>query len=151
MKKRYFWIAVPALLLIAFFLYMTYSSINGLENITMTYPTDQTIYPSDMAPPAFAWKDNNPKIKKWLITLESDNSHLINKLEVSSNKWKPSVEVWKSILADGPEKKYKVTIQGKSLIDGSKTSVSFSISSDPVDASVFFRSVPLPFKFAREI
>ena len=150
MKKKYFLIGVAALLLVIFFLFLVFSSVKRTESITVTYPSDQTIYPKDMASPTFAWKDINSKNNKWLITLKSDNSLLINKLEASVNKWKPSEKVWKSILAGGSEKKYTITVQSKSLIGGSKATVSFSISSDPVDASIFYRSVPLPFKFARE-
>ena len=150
MKKRYFLIAVPALLLIVLLLFIANLWNKGTETITLTYPSDQTIYPKDMASPTFAWKDINLKNKKWLVTLKSDNSLIINKSEVALNKWKPSVELWKSIIAGGTERKYSVTIQDNSLIGGSKATVSFSISGDPVDASVFFRSVPLPFKFARE-
>jgi tetratricopeptide (TPR) repeat protein len=150
MKKKYLWFtAVIAAIMLIIMVYLKIG-FKKPDSIIIIYPTDQTLFPKDMAPPAFAWKDDNPGIKKWQITLKTGESTIIDNFEVTQKSWKPTLNEWKSILASGTEKKHTVTIQGKSFGRASKKSITFSISNDPVDASIFFRSVPLPFKFARE-
>jgi tetratricopeptide (TPR) repeat protein/Tol biopolymer transport system component len=150
MKKKLFWFAVVIFSGIMVMIIIMKFGLNKPEPVVLIYPKDQTVFPKDMAPPAFAWKDDNPGIKKWQITVKTGESTIIDNVEVAQKSWKPTVNEWKSILASGIKKKYSVTIQGKSFGWTSKANVTFSISVDPVDASIFFRSVPLPFKFARE-
>ncbi len=150
MKKPYLWIAVPVIIIIGFFILKGLFGFKESKSLTIIYPFNLTVFPKDMAAPAFAWKDDNPKVKKWQIKVKTGESTIIDELEVSRKFWKPSREEWNSIVASGSEKRHTVTIQAKTFGRTSEASVTFTISKDPVDAAIFFRSVPLPFKFARE-
>lgn len=151
MKKAYLLIAVPVVLLLGFFVFN--GGLPGFEkkeSLSILYPFNMTVFPKDMASPAFAWKDGNAKIKKWQVTVRSGGTTIIGKTEVSEKFWKPSEKEWDAIIASGSAKNYTVTVKGSAFWPASDASTTFSISNDPVDAAIFFRSVPLPFKFARE-
>ena len=150
MKKTYLWIAVPVIIIIGFFILKGLFGIKKSKSLSIIYPFNLTVFPKDMAAPAFAWKDDNPKVKKWQIMVKTGESTIIDELEVPKNFWKPSREEWNFLLTSGTEKKHTVTIHSEANGMFSDASVTFSISDDSVDAAIFFRSVPLPFKFARE-
>jgi tetratricopeptide (TPR) repeat protein len=149
-KKTCLWIVLCAIILIGFFIYKELSNIEKSDSLTIIYPIDQTVFPKDMVAPEFAWKDDNLNVKKWKITVKTEESIIIKRLEVFQNSWIPSEEEWNSILASGTDIQYTFTIYGEDNSRYSTASMMFYISSDPVDAAIFFRSVPLPFKFARE-
>jgi len=144
--KKYLWLALPFGLLITFLIYQGTKS----EKLTILCPVNLTVFPKDMAPPAFIWKDEDQNADEWQVTLKTGKSVIVDKTKVSQKFWKPSREVWNSILASGPEKIYTFTVRPNSIGFNTEASVTFTISTDPVDAAIFFRSVPLPFKFARE-
>ncbi len=150
MKKKFLWIAIPAVLLLGFFIFNGLLGNKESKSLTIICPLNQTVFPKDMAPPAFIWKDDNSKVSKWKISVKSEESTIIDNLEVNEKLWKPSREIWNTILASNPEKIFTVSISGKANGMISRANVAFSISADPVNAPIFFRSVPLPFKFARE-
>ncbi len=150
MKKNYLLIAVPVIIILGFLIFKGLSGRSEKENLTVIYPFNGTVFPKDMAPPAFAWNDDTTRIKKWKITLRTNKSVITDNFEVTQKFWKPSVKEWNSILAAGAGINYSVIIQGVAFGFTSQAEITFSISNDPVDASIFFRSVPLPFRFARE-
>jgi tetratricopeptide (TPR) repeat protein len=133
-----------------YFLMVLISCSNKQESLSITYPFDLSVFPKDIAAPTFKWTDVDPSIKKWYISIDNDGSSLISKTEVKEKQWKPSAEQWKTIIAAGLEKNFVFAVERE--LDGKKytTNIKFSISKDPVDAAIFFRGVPLPFKFARE-
>ncbi len=150
MKKRYVWIVVSVCLVFGYFAFK--SGLFGFiqsKDLKILYPYNETVFPKDMAPPAFAWEDDDLQEKNWQITLKTDQSKIIFKTEVSEKFWRPPTEVWDSIIGSRNEN-YVVTIRKKTFLSNVQASRTFSISNDPVDASIFYRSVPLPFKFARE-
>ena len=140
-KRKFYLFAIPLIIILGFIVFYVITGIKNPKSITITYPHNLTVYPKDIAPPAFAWKDDNPKVKKWKITVRTGESVVIDKFETSQKSWKPTVNEWNSIVASGSEKKHTVTIQGITFGFASDASVTFSVSDDPVDASVFFRSV----------
>ncbi len=151
MKKIFILIAIPVTLIIGYFFFkIGWAGLTNQKSLSIIYPLNLTVFPKDMASPAFAWKEDNVKIKKWQITVKAGDATIIASTEVSEKLWKPSAKEWSAIIASGSEEKYTVTVQEKTFWLASSAGVTFSISKDPVDASVFFRSVPLPFKFARE-
>jgi tetratricopeptide (TPR) repeat protein len=150
MKNKYYLVVLVATVLFIFSLYAGYKLYRNTGDLVIAYPFDSTIFPRDMAPPAFAWNDGDQKSDSWLITLQGGDSLLVEKFAVSQKSWKPSREVWNSILNRGPGIEYTFRVQPKTIGFPPKASTTFSISADSVGASIFFRSVPLPFKFARE-
>lgn len=119
------------------------------ENIAFFYPFEGTLYPKDIAPPNFVWNESNPEVSSWLVTLKSGENILIDKISVEEPRWKPSKETWSEV-CKVYNQDYTLTIQGINKSTVSEGKVTFSISQDAVEAPIFFRSVPLPFKFAKE-
>ena len=83
MKRTYLWIAVSVIFLLGFFIFKGLLSINKANSMTIIYPSNLTVFPKDMAIPDFVWKDDNPDVRKWYITVKTGKSTIINKLEVS--------------------------------------------------------------------
>lgn len=126
-----------------------FHSCKKVEVVTFKYPFDGTLYPKDIAPPNFVWNENNINVKTWQVSLLSGEKIIIDKFIVTEPIWKPSKETWNEITGTF-NKEYTVTIQGVNKRIVSEGKVNFSISNDAVESPIFFRSVPLPFKFARE-
>lgn len=126
-----------------------FQSCTKVEPLNIIYPFEGTLYPKDIAPPNFVWKENNQNAKSWSVSLYSEDEIIIERFKVKESSWKPTKETWNKI-TDKTNNKYTIKIEGYSKGKISEGMVSFSVSSDPVQAPIFFRSVPLPFKFARE-
>ncbi len=150
MKKIYLIIAFFITPILVFLILKVLFVNNQSNSVTIIYPFNMTVFPKDMVSPSFSWKDDNNTTKKWKITVKADGKSVIEGVVVSQKFWKPTVKEWNSIKTSGKDLNYSVTIQGKGIGIFSEADVTFSISDDPVDASIFFRSVPLPFMFARE-
>jgi tetratricopeptide (TPR) repeat protein/roadblock/LC7 domain-containing protein len=150
MKKLIFRIAVPVAVVLVFIVVKLVFFGGKQETITILYPFNETVYPADMAAPSFAWEEKNPDVHKWTLSLTTKDAPLVEDLQVSEAHWKPSEELWSSVIKGGSGKIYTLEIYGISTGKVSEARVKFSISADSVNAPIFFRSVPLPFKFARE-
>jgi len=139
--------------------------------ITIDYPLQDSVFPPDMAPPTFLWRDPSASAS-WLIELNfGDGSPAIqlqspgpllqvgeidarcisetNELprltpeQARTHTWTPNTETWERIKRQATgASAATVTISGDS-----KTSfaghVTIQISKDPVGAPIFYRDVPL--------
>jgi tetratricopeptide (TPR) repeat protein len=114
---------------------------NGSANITIDYPLDGSVFPPDMAPPTFQWRDPAESPVSWRIEVSfGDGSATLrrsskgdglkigevdprcissnNKLPVltpdqaAAHTWKPDADAWQAIRKHSVEQPATVTITG---------------------------------------
>jgi tetratricopeptide (TPR) repeat protein len=136
--------------------------------ITIDYPENHSIFPSDIIAPTFLWRGPAEKDNVWEIDVTfSDGSpalHLksagermkigemdprtnapsnrppqLTPLQAAARTWSPDAATWKTIKKHSMERPAKVTITGGQ----SRGEVSIVTSKDPVGAPIFYRDVPL--------
>ena len=120
-----------------------------LSRITIEYPLDETLFPSDISPPSFHWQDGNPRSDLWLITIEfTDGGDRVNCF-ADKSPWRLEPSVWEAVKRRGLEKQVTVTIVGVNRKSRSQAlsagRVAIKTSSDKVGAPLFYREVNLPF------
>jgi hypothetical protein len=119
------------------------------------YPVDGTIFPPEIAPPTIMWNGTAGTANSWYVIVEgNDGEILVQSESLAFNKWLPSSDAWEKIKSESIIKPVRIVILGYKedepgkLIAGSEVTV--STSKDSVGAPIFFRAVPLPFKYAVE-
>ena len=150
-------VAVAVILLIA--LYMPGPRIEHIlalyrdnaeyNSLVIRYPLNETLFPPEIAAPAFHWEDGSSKSYRWLLTIKfQDNKNRINIL-LHEPQWIPESNQWELIKKRSLEKNAVVTILGvnrwsrwKILSAGQ---ISIKTSGDAVEAPLFYREVNLPF------
>jgi len=119
------------------------------NDITIKYPLDETLFPPEMVPPLFRWKDSVPASTAWLVRIEFADGDEFMHFAVRRQKWKPLSDEWEKIKQKSLEKDTQVVIlgfvPGKPVKVLSRGRMSFKISKDRVDAPLFYREVRLPF------
>ncbi len=141
--------------------------------ITVDYPADGSIFPPDIAPPTFLWRDASIGAETWLIEIAfadgSEPLHLksagermrvgeidprctspnnkppeLTPEQAAAHTWQPDALTWAAIKQHSVAGSATVTITG--LSKGSRVSagrVTIRTSKDPVGAPIFYRDVPL--------
>ncbi|MFC2130929.1 tetratricopeptide repeat protein [Bacteroidota bacterium] len=125
------------------------------EELNITYPRDNTLFPPEIIPPTFIWEDNNDA-NNWLAFIEDSNEIIHVSGFLKKKQWKPDSVDWENIKLKSLEKNLKVTIlgfnrkRGKEEIDEiiSSAFVNIRTSKDSVEAPIFYRTVTLPFSYA---
>lgn len=138
----------------------------------MNYPLEGSIFPPEITPPNFLWHDPTETATRWVIQvsfadrsdgirLEVPGEHLqagkidpeagpaieLTAAQASTHTWTPDAETWAKIKRLSVKSPATITISG--FADGdaklfvSTGKVTISTSSDPVDALLFYRDVPL--------
>jgi hypothetical protein len=124
---------------------------SNTKELTITYPYSNSVFPADITAPTFRWTDDDKDVDEWHISASQGDVTLLKSISVKDKSWRPSADEWRLIKDNSIEKDVTVTVKGyhksKSL---SESSIIFKISEDKVEAPIFYRAVPLPFKFARE-
>jgi tetratricopeptide (TPR) repeat protein len=140
------------------------------NSILIDAPVNGTIYPPDLIPPQFKWRDNNPAATTWRVEIAFDKG---KPLRVSSNgerlqvgeldtalsgyvpptlspeeqqmhSWRPDAKLWEEIKKRSAGAKATVTVTGLAADKPvSSASAVFTTSKDPVGAPIFYRNVPL--------
>ncbi len=141
--------------------------------ISVEYPADGSIFPPDMSPPTFLWRDAK-EAKIWIIEVSfaeradpvrvrsagekltpgeldptcvgADPPTLPPEL-AEAHTWKPESAAWAAIKKHSVKRPATVIITGYAD-EGAKQAVSHGqvtihTSSDPVGAAIFYRDVPL--------
>jgi len=149
------------------------SAANGLAAIAIDYPLDGSVFPPEITPPTFLWRDDSGSAKRWVIEVTFANLRAGIRVEASgyaqqvseidskagsgldiaqltprqlaTRTWRPDAATWAKIKS-GSQKPATITITG--FADGnslpvSRGTVAISTSLDPVGAPVFYRDVPL--------
>jgi len=119
------------------------------SRLTIQYPLDGTLFPPDICPPVFRWKDDNGDCDTWLVSIESETGAERINILVGQPRWTPEPTDWEAIKKQSVQKRAKVTIIGvngrspKEILSASR--ISIKTSADPVGAPIFYREVNLPF------
>lgn len=124
-----------------------YNKQETYSQIIIEYPLDETLFPPEMVPIVYRWKDSLPASKLWLIRFEfSDGS--MNFIS-GRQDWRPRAEEWEEIKRRSLEREAKTVILGVGAGEPvrilSQGRMSFKTSKDPVGAPLFYREVNLPF------
>ncbi len=118
-------------------------------SLTIVYPLDETLFPPEIAPPLFRWKDDNSGSNLWLVTMEFPMGRGRVNSFAKEPEWRPDTAVWEDIKNRSLEKQATVTVVGIDRRTPSKIlsvgRVAISTSSDAVGAPLFYREVNLPF------
>lgn len=125
------------------------SSDKSFKSLIISYPFNNSVFPADITAPEFVWQDPNENIKRWKVTVSVSELELLT-TETSTMNWRPSEKEWKLIKEKSSGSKVRIFISGITRKVVSNANVVIEISEDKVEAPIFFRAVPLPFKFARE-
>jgi len=142
-------------------------------SISIDYPENGSIFPPDMEPPTFLWRDPSASTTNWHIAvLFADGSRrlvttpvgepmklspidprcvsvtnrppALTPQQAASHTWKPDPELWAALKQHSIEKPATVTITGYSRgVPVSRGAVQILTSRDPVGAPIFYRDVPL--------
>lgn len=94
------------------------------------------------------WFDENEENKKWQVLVSVSGKEIV-KTETNYCSWKLSENEWEKIKNIAKQQEIKIEVKGFKNKEYGE-SVIIQISEDKVEAPIFFRAVPLPFKFARE-
>ena len=126
-----------------------YEEGKNYGGLTILYPLDETLFPPEIAPPTFRWRDGRVDSDEWIITFKfQDGDGPIN-ARIGKTQWTPSGDQWEAIKRRSREKKATVTILAvnqaarETILSGA--SISISTSRDEVGAPLFYREVILPF------
>jgi len=141
-----------------------------LATITVDYPADRTLFPPDIAPPTFLWRDSEPAATVWRIEvsgirIESNGERLrigeidercaqagavpptLTPNEAAGHAWKPDTATWAAILKHSVKRPATLVITGfrnAGLTEAlSRGQITIQCSKDAVAAPIFFRDVPL--------
>ncbi len=119
------------------------------SGLTILYPLNGTLFPPEIVPPMFRWKDSEPESDIWLITIKfPDDEGRMNFL-AGDPEWTPEAEDWEAIKKKTAEKEAEVTILGVNhtnpeiILSGNR--IAISTSRDQVGAPLFYREVNIPF------
>lgn len=116
--------------------------------ITLDHPLDATLFPPEMPPPLFRWTDETAA-KAWLVHITPAGSQPPLYALTRRPIWTPRLPDWQNIKRGARDRAARVLILG--VRPGrppqilSRTENSFQISTDPVEAPLFYREVNLPF------
>jgi tetratricopeptide (TPR) repeat protein len=120
-----------------------------IGNLSISYPMNNTVFPPEIVAPTFVWKDEIEQVERWLVSVSlNEQDHLIN-IFTDQPQWRPDSIQWDRIKTLSMKQNTQIAILGvkeSSIVSGS--SISISTSKDSVNAPIFYRDVPLPFKHA---
>ena len=116
----------------------------GLE---IKYPLDETLFPPEIVAPTFVWSDETGDIASWMVLLRFDGTDEVLRFPTTETRWRPAEADWAVIKQRSMERDAEVAIVGigPDAEAVSSASVRIRTSSDPVEDSIFYREVPLPF------
>ncbi|MEN8121464.1 MAG: tetratricopeptide repeat protein [Bacteroidota bacterium] len=130
------------------------NSNNESTKITILYPQDSTLFPPEITAPSFRWSDDSEVENLWEITVKDPSGAIIVNTKTILKHWQPEKEEWTLMKESAKTESIAISIKGVSSDSNTKNTTGATIrilcSADEVGAPIFFRSVPLPFKFARE-
>lgn len=117
--------------------------------LTIGYPVHGTLFPQEIVPPTFRWKESQPKSRTYLVTIKfQDGEGRMNFLTRDAH-WTPEARQWETMKKRSLEKEAEVTILGVKrsspvrIVSGGR--ISIKTSQDEVGAPLFYREVNLPF------
>ncbi len=119
------------------------------SGIDITYPYHEAVFPPEIVAPTFTWRDKTGLSKNWLVVIAFSDARKPLYVVVDDPFWTPERSIWEKVKANSIRAAAQLTVIGlEDYPQGgitAKNSIVFHTSADRVDASVFFRQVPLPF------
>jgi tetratricopeptide (TPR) repeat protein len=119
------------------------------SGLTIKYPFNEAVFPPEIVPPVFRWKDDKPESDTWLVTIKFQDDKGCMNFVTAKQQWSPKVKEWETIKKRTLEKEAEVTVLGvnqsslKKILSGDR--ISISTSKDKVGSPLFYREVDLPF------
>jgi len=116
--------------------------------LTIDYPLDQTLFPPEIPPPRFRWRDETDS-DTWLVTIRFQDEGEPLSCVADDAQWIPSESLWDEVKRRSREKEAGVTVLGvrrrepREILSAARTSI--GTSADEVGAPLFYREVHLPF------
>jgi hypothetical protein len=122
--------------------------------IEVDYPLDGTLFPPEIVPPVFRWRDSVPAARAWLIRITFADGQAGMHFVSRGSHWRPGPTDWETLKRRALERDAQVAIlgvgSGRPPRVLSRGRMSFRISKDTVGAPLFYREVNLPFLDADE-
>lgn len=119
------------------------------ESVSITYPPDGAVFPPEIAPPTFRWKEG--RCNGWLVQIRFEAGEPFV-TTCDSPHWTPRRREWESIKSRSRERPAAVTIVGVDRRNQQQPlaagSIAIRTSNDEVGAPLFYREVILPFSEA---
>lgn len=106
--------------------------------------------PPEIAAPTFRWTDRNTASTQWLVVVRFGASQNPVYALVDTPQWTPDQTTWETIKTGSVSDQAEVVVFGvcatpeKALTSANR--IHISTPQDRVDASIFYRQVPLPFQ-----
>ena len=127
----------------------TYQETGHYAALTILYPGNETLFPPEIAPCTFSWREGSGKADTWLVLLEfPDGRGRLSFLSLRT-EWTPASAEWETIKQRSQGKSAKVTVLGVKREAPSRIvsrgQISIRTSEDEVGAPLFYREVNLPF------
>lgn len=126
-----------------------YGDSRGPGKLLIEYPLDQTLFPPDIAAPAFHWLDPAATADTYLVTVEFVGGQGRMTCFTRRPQWTPEPTAWETIKQRSMQNDATVTILGikrrapRMILSAGQ--VRIRTSPDEVGAPVFYREVNLPF------
>ncbi len=114
-------------------------------------PFDGSVFPADMAPTRFRWKDTTGSVDRWSLKIEFDDDDPMS-FTTDVPEWTAPDDAWELVKQRSLDAEATVTIGGANHQSPeevlSRDQVSIRTSRDEVGAPIFYREVNLPFSEA---
>jgi hypothetical protein len=129
-------------------------NVENSARLSIAYPYDRTVFPPEIVAPEVEWTDADTSSERWLVSVEFGNGTRPVYALTNKQHWAPDKKIWDLIKANSVDSEARITVYGfedkqEFRITG-KNSIRIFTSKDPVDASIFYRQVPLPFKVGKK-
>jgi hypothetical protein len=117
-------------------------------------PFDKSLFPLDIAAPAFEWSDSNSQIRNWLVSITFGDGRKPLYILCYQQRWTPEKETWDLIKEHSVGSPARITILGLNPSSlprvHSRGAITISTSRDAVAAPIMFRRVRPIFAYAAE-
>jgi len=126
-----------------------YQETGQYAPLTVLYPENNTVFPPEIVPCTFSWRDDSGKSNNWLVLVGFGDDPGRMAFLSSQSEWTPTAGEWESIKQRCRGKQAELTVLGfRRATPGqilSRGRVNITTSEDPVGAPLFYREVNLPF------
>ena len=127
----------------------TYQEGREYAPLTILYPENDTVFPPEIIPCTFSWREDGGKSDTWLVLVGFRDEPGRLSFLCPKTEWVPAPADWDSIKQRSRGRTAEVTVLGfKRDAPGqilSRGRVKVTTSVDPVGAPLFYREVNLPF------
>jgi tetratricopeptide (TPR) repeat protein len=125
----------------------------GEGELSIVYPFDGSVFPPEIIPPVVWWEDADPDAESWRVVVRFEGGAAPIEALVDTTAWTPDASAWELIKRGSVEQPAVLTVSragGLPLLGRGSPSdrVALRTATDSVGAPIFYRDVPLPFRFA---